>query len=258
MSRLKLSANLGFLWTEHKLPDAVRAAKAAGFDAVECHFPYAIDPAEMTAALEETGLPMLGLNTVRGNTDAGDFGLCALPERLEDAHAAIDQAVDYAKAINARGIHVMAGRTTATSAGGTFAANLRRAAEAAPEKTILIEPINHRNAPDYYLHRVEQAAEIIETLRLPNIKIMFDIYHIGVQQGDVIRRMTEAMPHIGHIQFAAAPSRNEPDEGEIHLARVIGAALEAGYDGFFGAEYVPRSTTDAGLGWMATLKKEMM
>jgi len=257
MSHLKLSANLGFLWTEYALPDAIRAARAAGFDAVECHFPYDVDPAEINAALTETGLPMLGLNTVRGNTDAGDFGLCALPDRLEDARTAIDQAVNYASAINAGAIHVMAGRTTAASAGGTFASNLRRAAQAAPDKTILIEPINHRNAPDYYLHQVERAAEIIETICLPNIKIMFDIYHVGVQQGDVIRRMIEAMPHIGHIQFAAVPSRNEPDEGEIHLPHVLGAALEAGYDGYFGAEYVPRGTTDEGLGWMQTVKQEL-
>lgn len=251
---LKLSANLGFLWTELALPDAVRRAKEAGFDAVECHFPYDVSIDALNAALTETGLPMLGLNTVRGNVEAGDFGLSAVPGRQAEARAAIDQAIAYARATNTRAVHVMAGRTRETAAGGTFAENLLYCARAAPDLTVLIEPINQRNAPDYYMSRVEHAVDIIETLCLPNIRVMFDIYHIGVGQGDIIRRLRDTIGHIGHIQFASVPDRHEPVEGEVHLMRVIQAAVDAGYDGYFGAEYIPRDTTDAGLGWIELLR----
>jgi 2-dehydrotetronate isomerase len=104
---VKFSANLGFLWADLRLPDAIRAAKAAGFDAVECHWPYDVAAAEVKAALDETGLPMLGLNTRRGNVAAGENGLCALPRREGDARVVIDEALAYARATGTRAVHVM-------------------------------------------------------------------------------------------------------------------------------------------------------
>ena len=249
---IRFSANLGFLWTELSLPDAIRAAAAAGFTAVECHFPYDQASADVTAALQQTGLPMLGLNTVRGDTDNGEFGLCALPGRESDARQAIDQAIDYAQAIGCQNVHVMAGRTTASAARDTFLANLSYAAERAQQIgiTILIEPINQRDAPDYHLSTVEDAASIIETLAVDNVKIMFDCYHIQIMQGDLLARVQAHLAQIGHIQIAAAPSRNEPDSGEINYPWLLTAIDELGYQGYIGAEYKPAVAGQYDLSWM--------
>lgn len=246
----RFSANLGFLWTDLALPDAIRSAATAGFEAVECHFPYEVEPEAVNAALDETGLPMLGLNTIRGDVAAGDFGLSALKGREAEARAAITQAIDYAHATGCRNVHVMAGK------GGderTFLSNLAFAAYEARDLNIgvLIEPINHRDAEDYFLSEIEQAAEYVELIGAPNLKIMFDCYHVQIMQGDLVRRLQAHLPHVGHIQIAAAPSRAEPDEGEIAYERLIPAIDAMGYDGFIGAEYRPRTTTDEGLGWMA-------
>jgi len=170
---MQFSANLGFLWSELPLPDAIRAAKAAGFDAVECHWPYAFDPADITAALTETGLRMLGLNTDRGNVDAGENGLAALPDRITEARAAIDQAVTYAEAIGTPNVHVMAGFTSDAKARDTFIGNLKYACDkaSAANITILIEPLNHYDAPGYFLQTTDQALGIISDVALPNLTV---------------------------------------------------------------------------------------
>jgi len=245
----QFSANLGFLWTDVPLPDAIRRAATAGFDAVECHFPYDVDVDEVNAALDETGLPMLGLNTKRGDATAGDFGLAALKGREAEARSAITQALDYSHAIGCRNVHVMAGK------GGderTFLSNLAFAAYEARDLGIgvLIEPINHYDAEDYFLSEIEQAAEYVEVIGAPNLKIMFDCYHVQVMQGDLERRLKAHLPLVGHIQIAAAPNRGEPNGGEISYDRLIPAIDAMGYDGFIGAEYKPSTTTDEGLGWM--------
>lgn len=247
------SANLGFLWTELSLPEAVRRAHGAGFDAVECHWPYEVPPAELRAVLEETGLPLLGLNTRKGG-QAGDFGLAAVTGREVEARAGIDEAVAYAAAVGARSVHVMAGRAAEDdTARAFFDANLAYACKmAAPHGlTILIEPINHRDVAGYFLSRVEQAAAVIERVGADNLKIMFDCYHTQIMQGDLLRRFEAHREMIGHVQIAAVPSRAEPDEGEICYERLIADMRKCGYDGYVGAEYRPRAATDAGLGWRA-------
>lgn len=249
------SANLGFLWTELPLPEAIRAAARAGFDAVECHWPYDTPAEEVNAALTETGLPMLGLNTLRGNTEAGDNGLAALPGREAEARAAIDQAVAYAKAIDAANIHVTAGITQGDAARDCFIENLRYACNAAAPHgiTIVIEPLNHHDAPGYFLQTADQAAEIIEAVGAVNLKLMFDCYHIQIMQGDITRRLEQFMPIIGHIQIAAVPSRGEPDAGELDYRHVMQAIRALGFTKPIGAEYRPASTTEAGLGWMTKI-----
>jgi len=149
---MKFSANLGFLWADRPLTDAIHAAKAAGFDAVECHWPYDVPAEAIKAALEETGLHMLGLNTRRGDVAGGENGLSALPGRESDARAAIDEAIAYAIAIETPKIHVMAGFAKGQDAHDTFVGNLRYACEkAAPHGiTILIEPLNKYDAPGYF------------------------------------------------------------------------------------------------------------
>lgn len=247
----RFSANLGFLWTELPLPDAIRRAKAAGFEAVEAHFPYEVPVDQVTAALAETGLPLLGINTIRGGE--GENGLAALKGREEEARAAIDQALDYAHATGAGAVHVMAGRCGDEA---TYIANLRYAAEEARDlgKTILIEPLNGRDAPDYFLTEVEQAAEVITRAGAPNIRIMFDCYHVQVTQGDLLRRFEAHLPLIGHVQIAGAPGRGEPDSGEIAYRRLLPMISEMGWTGFVGAEYRPRGTTDEGLEWMKAFR----
>ena len=245
----RFSANLGFLWTELSLPDAIRRAHGAGFEAVEMHWPYETPEDDIAAAMAETGLPLLGINTVRGDVATGDNGLAAVKGREEEAQKAILQAIDYAHAVNAGAIHVMAGKNGDEE---TFIRNLRFAAEEARDvgKTILIEPLNSRDAPDYFLTEVEQAAEIIIRTGAANVRIMFDAYHVQIMQGDLTRRLEAVLPFVGHIQFAAVPSRAEPDEGEVCYERFLRAVDELNWGGFVGAEYKPRGTTDEGLGWM--------
>ncbi len=251
----KLSANLGFLWNELSLPDAIRAAAAAGFEAVECHWPYAFKAQDVKSALSETGLEMLGLNTIRGNVDAGENGLCALVGREQEARAAIDQAIEYAVAIGTKNIHVMAGFAEGPDAHVTFVSNLRYGIEkAAPHGiTILIEPLNHYDAPGYFLKNANQAEEIIAEIGSDGLKLMFDCYHLQIMQGDISRLLEKMMPITGHIQIAAVPSRAEPDEGELDYRNILKLIDDLGYKGFVGAEYKPRGTTNEGLGWMKTI-----
>jgi len=251
----RFSANLGFLWTDRSLVDAIHAAHDAGFDAVECHWPYDYDPAEVKAALDATGLSMLGLNTLRGDVAAGDSGLAALPGRQDEARAAIDRAIAYAGAINTPKIHVMAGFAEGMQAEACFIDNLRYATEAAPGITFLIEPLNHHDAPGYFLHHTDQARRIIEAVAAPNLKLMFDCYHIQILEGDLTRRLSANLDITGHVQFAGVPSRGRPDHGEIDYRHIFAHIAEIGYDAPLGAEYRPESgDTDNSLGWMATLR----
>lgn len=249
----RFSANLGFLWTDRTLPDAIRAAKAAGFDAVECHWPYDVPASAVRDALAETGLPILGLNTRRGDVAGGENGLSALPGREAEARAAIDEALVYATEIGAGAVHVMAGFAQGTPAHATFVDNLRYACSAAGDRTILIEPLNRHDAPGYFLASTEQARAIIGEVGAPNLKLMFDCYHIGRTEGDLITRLTDLKPIIGHIQFAAVPNRGAPDHGEINYAAVFAAIADMQWDMPLGAEYKPGGDTDATLGWMQTL-----
>lgn len=240
---MRISANLGFLLTEFALPEAIRRAKALGFGAVECHFPYDVDPAAVAEALGETGLPMIGLNTVRGDVSAGEAGLAALPKRQAEARAAIDQAVTYARRVGCRNVHVMAGRAEGLEARSTFIDNLRYAADSAAKDGIgmLVEPLNYRDAPGYYVQRLETAVDLIEAVDRPSVKIMFDCYHMQIMGGDLLQRITPVLSLVGHIQFASVPDRAEPDHGEVNYSWLLPAIADLGYDGFFGAEYAPRS-----------------
>ena len=248
---MKFSANLGFLWADRPLPDAIRAAKAAGFDAVECHWPYDTPPDAVKAELRDTGLPMLGLNTSRGNP--GENGLCALPGRQAEARAAIDGAIEYASAIGAQAIHVMAGFAQGPAAQAAFLENLAYARAAAPAQiTLLIEPLNRHDAPGYFLQTTAQAADLLARLGLPGVKLMFDCYHVGRPEGDIVTRLDALMPMIGHIQFASVPDRGPPGQGEINYAYIFAALAQLGWARPLGAEYRPKGPTDDSLGWLKT------
>ncbi len=251
------SANLGFLWTDRPLIDAVYAAKKAGFDAVECHWPYDTDPKHLAQALQETELPMLGLNTIRGDVDAGENGLSALPGREAEAIQAIDQAIAYASQIGCKNIHVMAGFSQQAEALTTFTENLEYACEAAKQHQlqVLIEPLNQYDAPNYFLNSLPLARQIIEQLNQDNLKLMFDCYHLQILHGDITRQLSGAMDIIGHIQFASVPDRSEPSVGELNYHHIFTAIKNLGYNAPLGAEYKPSSgNTDASLDWLADFK----
>lgn len=253
LPRPKFSANLGFLWKELSLAYAIRAAKEAGFSAVECHFPYEEDAEEVKSALKETGFVMLGLNTRRGDVENGDNGLSAIPDRVQEARAAIDEAIAYASKISAQNVHVMAGFADGADAHQTFVQNLTYACETAHKHNIqiLIEPLNHYDAPGYFLKTTDQALNIINQVNQPNLKLMFDCYHVQLMEGDLTNRFKALKPHIGHVQFASVPDRGAPDHGEVNYDHIFQVILAEGYSAPLGAEYKPTGPTEQSLGWMS-------
>lgn len=248
---MQFSANLGFLWTDRPLPEAVRAAKAAGFDAVECHWPFDVPVEEMKAVLHETGLKMLGLNTRRGAP--GENGMSALPGRSKEARALVDEALDYATAIGTPNVHVMAGFAQGPEAKAAFVETLRYACGRAGDITILIEPLNHYDAPGYFLQTTDQAKELINDLGLENLKLMFDCYHVQQMEGDVSRRLERLLPLIGHVQVASVPDRGTPDHGELNYPHIWQVLRHIGWTAPVGAEYKPVGETDASLDWMSAV-----
>ncbi len=246
---IKFSANLGFLWTDLPLTERIEAAAAAGFANVEFHFPYEISAADLAAAIKSSGLAPVSLNTSRGG-DA-DFGLAALPGREAEARAAIDQALATAKSAQIPMVHVMAGLSKDDpAAADTFESNLRYALDNRGDTTIVIEPINRRDAPQYFLGTLPEAAALQDKIGDPALKVMFDCYHMQIMGGDLLARFRENIDRIGHVQFAGVPDRGEPDQNEVDYGWLLPAIQDAGYHGPFGAEYRPRASTDQGLGWM--------
>ncbi|MEM1427826.1 MAG: TIM barrel protein [Pseudomonadota bacterium] len=245
---MRFSANLGFLWADRPLPAAIHAAAEAGFDAVECHWPYNTPPESVRAALESTGLPMLGLNTIRGA--AGENGLAALPGRESAARAAIDEAIAYADAVDARAIHVMAGFADGAEAHRVFLENLGYACGATP-RTILIEPLNRHDAPGYFLQTTDQAMRVIHAVGAANLKLMFDCYHVGRTEGDVLTRLETLLPSIGHIQFASVPDRGPPTESELNYDAIFRRIEELGWPHPLGAEYRVIGATDESTEWLS-------
>ena len=235
--------------------DLARAASAAGFDAVECHWPYADDAGAVKAALDATGLVMLGLNTVRGDVAAGENGLAALEGRTDDARSAIDAALAYAALINCPKVHVMAGFAEGDTAERCFINNLRYATARDSNVTFLIEPLNQYDAPGYFLNHTDQARRIIDAVGAPNLKLMFDCYHIQILEGNLTCRLSANLDIIGHIQFAGVPARGRPDHGEVNYQHIFAHLADLGYAAPIGAEYRPeKNDTDASLCWMDLLR----
>jgi 2-dehydrotetronate isomerase len=247
---LRFAANLGHLFTERPLIERIGAAAAAGFAAVELQFPYDIAPSVVKAELARHGLTQLGINTPQ----CPESGLAALPGRERDWEAAFKRALDYVTAIGGTAIHCMTGVVPPEqrpAAETVFVKNLERAAAEAAKAniTLLIEPINQRDRPDYFLSRVEHAADVVAKVGAPNVRMQFDFYHAQIMGGDLLTRFKKYLPAIGHIQIAAVPTRGEPDEGEINYPAVFEAIDRSSYSGWVGCEYKPRTRTEDGLGW---------
>ena len=186
---MKLSANLGLLWSELPLLERVYKAKEKNFDAVEFQFPYEVDANELKKAIDKINLPIIGINTIKGNVSKGDNGLNAVPSRVQEARSAIDQAIEYAKVIGSKNIHFMCGITEQNhNSLKTLVENLQYAVSQLNDTNIglVIEPKNQKDFPGYFLTNVEQAKEICQLVGNNNVKIMFDFYHVQISQGNVL------------------------------------------------------------------------
>jgi hydroxypyruvate isomerase len=248
----RFAANLAYLFVERPFLDRFGAAAASGFTAVELQLPYDNAPSAVKAELEKHGLTMLGINTPASS--AGESGVAAVPEREAEFAVLFQHALDYVAAIGGRQIHVLAGVVAPEqrpAAEIVFIRNLMNAADLAAEQgiTLLIEPLNPRDRPGYYLSRAEHAADIIAKVERTNVRMQFDFYHAQIVGGDLITRFEKHLPSIGHAQIAAVPSRHEPDEGEVNYREIFAALDRLGYSGYVGAEYRPRGRTEAGLAW---------
>lgn len=253
----KISANLGFLWTELALPEAIRAAAAAGFDAVEFHEPYDYDPGEICDALAQAKLSAISLNTRKGDRP-GDFGLASIPGRGEEAKAAIDEAIAYARQINCANVSVLAGiGERSPEADEALMANLAHAAVVTEflDVNVLIEPINTTTVPGYYLSTIAHALEIIERTRNQEIRLLVDCFHTSMTEGDVLDAIAPHLNMVGHIQIASIPNRAEPDSGDIDYPRFFEDIHRCGgYFGHYGAEYHPSGAVEDGLDWLHSWK----
>lgn len=255
---LRFSANLGFLWPDRPLLDRIDAAARAGFRAIELHWPYEVAADDVRRRCAAHGLTLLGVNTVRGDVAAGEFGLGALPGREAEFQAAVDQSIAFCVGAGGNAVHCMAGVVPPAGrdrARAVLLDNLRAAsAKAEPHGiTLLLEPLNPRDAPGYFYSTAAEGAAIVEAAGRANIKLMFDCYHVGSSEGAVIANLERFLPVIGHVQIAAVPSRAEPDGGELDYRAVLAALERLPYAGWTGAEYKPAGSTDEGLRWARTL-----
>jgi hydroxypyruvate isomerase len=252
------------LYPELAFMDRFAAAANDGFKAVEYLFPYAFEANDIAAQLQQHGLQQVLFNAPPGNWDGGERGLACLPGREAEFQTGVDQALRYAAALNCPRIHVMAGLVPAGSArealAPTYIANLRWAARRAAGQgvDVLIEPINTRDIPGFYLNRQDQAHAVLDEVNEPNLKVQMDLYHCQIVEGDVSMKLRQYLPggRVGHIQIASVPQRHEPDLGELNYAYLFSVLDELGYSGWVGCEYRPArgavsGGTSAGLGWMA-------
>ncbi|XP_017291183.1 putative hydroxypyruvate isomerase [Kryptolebias marmoratus] len=263
MSGLKFCANLSWLFTD--LPDfshRISAAAAAGFQAVEAGWLFDSDLPELQRAREAAGVELVLINTPPGNVRAGDLGLGAVPGREVDFRLGLDLTLKYAKALNCKRIHLMAGRipvdshrqTVAQEMENVFVQNLKYAADVLSKEGItgLIEPINTRiTDPRYFLDSPHQAAAILEKVGKPNIKLQMDLFHWQIMDGNLTQNIHKYFPIIGHVQVAQVPCRNEPDsDGELNYSYLFNMLENLGYKGYIGCEYKPLESTEKGLGWI--------
>jgi len=249
----RFAANLSMMFTEVPFLDRFEAAAKAGFTAVEFLFPYEHPAEQVGERLKRNGLTQALFNLPPGDWAAGEKGFAALPQRFNDLQQSLHTALPYAKATGVKRLHLMAGIAERSDrlAVEAFYKSVARAAEFfAPHGIdVVIEPINLRNVPGYFLNDFGFARDVINELNLPNFKLQFDIYHCQIIHGDVTMRLREMMPIIGHIQIASIPSRHEPDGEELNYPFLFDELDRLGYGGFVGCEYNPRGRTADGLGW---------
>ena len=253
----RFAANLSMMFNEWDFLDRFAAAADAGFQAVEFLFPYAYDAEAIAARLARAGLKQALFNLPPGNWDAGERGMACDPARAAEFRESVRTALPYAEATGVKRLHVMSGHGDRHAQGqrDAFVAALRHACAAAAPLgiDILIEPINGRDMPGYFMNDFNFAAELIAELGLPNLKLQYDIYHRQILHGDVMKSLEALLPVIGHVQTASVPKRNEPLTGELDDARIFRHLDALGYAGYVGCEYRPAGKTLDGLSWMKAL-----
>jgi hydroxypyruvate isomerase len=249
----RFAANLSMMFTEVPFLDRFDAAAKAGFTAVEFLFPYEYPVEAISEPLKRNGLTQALFNLPPGDWRIGERGFAALPDRFDDLKKSLETALPYAKATGVKRLHLMAGIADRGDrrAVEQFYKSVAWAAEffAPHGLDVVIEPINPRNVPGYFLNDFGFARDLIDELRIANLKLQFDIYHCQIIHGDVTMRLREMMPIIGHIQIASIPSRNEPDGEELNYPFLFDELDRLGYAGFVGCEYNPRGKTADGLDW---------
>jgi hydroxypyruvate isomerase len=249
----RFAANLSFMFQEIDFLDRFEAAAGAGFRGVEIMFPYAHKVEDIKARLDAHGLELVLFNLPPGHWDKGERGFAALPGREDEFAARVELALGYAERLACRRLHAMAGLVQHGACREAYIANLRLAAEwAAPLGIdILIEPINTRDMPGYFLNRTADARSVIEEAGKPNLGLQLDLYHRHVVEGGAAGAISEFSDITRHYQCAAPPDRGEPGAGDLDYAELFRLIDATGYQGWVGCEYKPRAGTLAGLGWMS-------
>jgi 2-dehydrotetronate isomerase len=252
----KFAANLSMLYTEHAFLDRFAAAAADGFKAVEYLFPYEHPAAELAARLKAHGLQQVLFNAPPGDWAAGERGTACLPGREAEFRDGVQLAIEYARALDCPRIHLMAGLAPDGADHAvlrkTYLANLAWAAAQAKDIHFLIEPINTRDIPRFFLNRQDDAHAIVVEAGAPNLKVQMDLYHCQIVEGDLAKKIEQYLPtgRVGHLQIAGVPERQEPDVGEINHPYLFELIDRLGWDGWIGCEYRPKGKTSAGLGWL--------
>jgi len=253
----RFSANLSMLFTEFDFLDRFGQAAKAGFKAVEYMFPYAWKKEELARKLSENGIRQVLFNLPAGNWEAGERGIACLPGREGEFRDGVGMAIEYAHALNCPLVNCLAGLTPAVDLEGahqTLVKNLRFAAEYFQKEGIqlLVEPLNNQDIPGFYLCGSRSALELIEEVGHPNLYLQYDVYHMQVMEGNLLRTIGGNLGVIKHIQIADNPGRHEPGTGEINYPNIFAFLDENGYEGWIGCEYKPLKTTLEGLGWFAS------
>lgn len=249
----RFCANLNFLFQEVPLLERFEAAAKAGFKGVEIGNPYEVSATDIAARLKGNGLTLALINTTAGDAKAGERGRSALGGREKDFDADLANALAYCEATGCRLVHVMAGLVHQGARRDTFVANLKKAARKAAGAgvNLVIEPINRRDIPGYFLNKLAEARAIIYEVGEPNLGLQFDIYHRQVEDGDVAVALKEYAGLTRHYQIANPPDRGEPDEGDLNYRWLLQQVDASGYQGWVGCEYKPRRGTAEGLKWAA-------
>ena len=256
----KFAANLSMMFNEHDFPNRFSAAAKAGFDAVEFLFPYDYSPAEVAQWHKENNLKNVLFNLPPGDWAAGERGIAALPGREAEFRAGVAKAIEYALALGTPQLHMMAGLVPAGSDMAihrkTYFENMKFAAQALAKHNLnlLLEPINTRDMPGYFLNTQVQAHELRVESGEPNVKVQMDFYHAQIMEGDLAETFKKYFKDIGHTQIASVPKRNEPDDGEVNYPYLYQLLDEMGYEGYVGCEYRPKGKTEDGLAWFKATK----
>jgi len=251
----RLAANLSMLFGEHPFLERFEAARRAGFTGVEYLFPYEWEAGRLREALERHGLAQALFNLPAGDWGAGERGIACHPDRRGEFQDGVGRAIDYARALDCPRVNCLAGiapeGVPADACAETLVENLRFAAGelAAAGVGLLVEPINTRDMPGFFLCRSSQALDLIDRVAAGNLGLQYDAYHMQIMEGDLTRTLEENLARIGHVQIADNPGRHEPGSGEIHYPFVLARLDALGYPGWVGCEYKPRASTLEGLGW---------